>query len=464
MKHKIVIVGAGLAGCILADQLADCCEVTIVELADKYNTLGSKVEDIGWLAKTVPIVSNGLGGTTAFWHNGLIEIDDSIFIKKWPYVKAKLSDAYMRAYQKLSDVSRDDILNAIDALKVNLIACGIPKKLMRQGLYYPNKRINPWKKFNLKHRVHLIYGDIKNIEHLNGLVSHLVVDGVNGFQRIEGDIFVLSAGGLGTPLILQKINTSLTKEVAGNVGLNYEDHPTAFIGRVILKNRISKFMNFSTEPIKGFLRMPLIIEHAGYLFSFQLRSSAQFRSKTNLISLLNSIRNQPFNLLNYLKLIGHVDDILDIASLKFGINLPTNKYTVLVVAEQPECKNLSVYFDPIRKKIIRNWQLDDSYIANVEAAFSKLVVELGSNVVESELFTNWSKNISSSAHHSGTARIHKLRESGVCNADAKVNGFDNFYICDGSAIPASGFSNTGLTIAALAIKLADHIKGIFLKV
>jgi choline dehydrogenase-like flavoprotein len=67
--------------------------------------------------------------------------------------------------------------------------------------------------------------------------------------------------------------------------------------------------------------------------------------------------------------------------------------------------------------------------------------------------------IFSSAHHSGTARISQSPENGVCDMNLKVHAFSNVYICDGSAIPASGYSNTGLTIAALAVRLADHLKG-----
>ena len=52
-----------------------------------------------------------------------------------------------------------------------------------------------------------------------------------------------------------------------------------------------------------------------------------------------------------------------------------------------------------------------------------------------------------------------LLDDGICDMNLKVYAFSNVYICDGSAIPASGYSNTGLTIAALAVRLADHLKG-----
>jgi len=64
--------------------------------------------------------------------------------------------------------------------------------------------------------------------------------------------------------------------------------------------------------------------------------------------------------------------------------------------------------------------------------------------------------IFSSSHHSGTARMGAGDES-VCDSDCRVKGISNLFVCDGSVIPASGAANTGLTIAALAIKLSEYL-------
>lgn len=48
-------------------------------------------------------------------------------------------------------------------------------------------------------------------------------------------------------------------------------------------------------------------------------------------------------------------------------------------------------------------------------------------------------------------------EQGVCDRDLRVFGTDNLYVCDGSALPSSGYANTGLMIGAIALRLADHL-------
>jgi nucleoside-diphosphate-sugar epimerase len=43
--------------------------------------------------------------------------------------------------------------------------------------------------------------------------------------------------------------------------------------------------------------------------------------------------------------------------------------------------------------------------------------------------------------------------------DLRVHGTQHVYVCDGSVLPSTGASNTGLTIAALAHRLAERLRG-----
>ena len=70
---------------------------------------------------------------------------------------------------------------------------------------------------------------------------------------------------------------------------------------------------------------------------------------------------------------------------------------------------------------------------------------------------NWEENYTSAAHHVGTCRMAKNSDEGVVDSNLKVFGVDNLYVCDGSVFPTAGNVNNGLTIAALAMRLADHI-------
>ncbi|MUL38962.1 GMC oxidoreductase [Gloeocapsopsis dulcis] len=68
------------------------------------------------------------------------------------------------------------------------------------------------------------------------------------------------------------------------------------------------------------------------------------------------------------------------------------------------------------------------------------------------------QSLRGSYHHIGTTRMSTNPKLGVVNADCQVHGISNLYVTGSSVFPTSGLSNPTLTIVALAIRLADHIK------
>jgi choline dehydrogenase-like flavoprotein len=61
------------------------------------------------------------------------------------------------------------------------------------------------------------------------------------------------------------------------------------------------------------------------------------------------------------------------------------------------------------------------------------------------------------AHEVGTLRLSD-RGDGVVDADLKFLSYTNLYACDLSVFPSSPAANPTLTLGALAIRLADHLK------
>jgi choline dehydrogenase-like flavoprotein len=59
----------------------------------------------------------------------------------------------------------------------------------------------------------------------------------------------------------------------------------------------------------------------------------------------------------------------------------------------------------------------------------------------------------------GTTRMHSDEKKGVVDADCKVHGFDNLYIAGSSVFPTAGANFPTITIAALALRLAEHVIG-----
>ena len=49
-------------------------------------------------------------------------------------------------------------------------------------------------------------------------------------------------------------------------------------------------------------------------------------------------------------------------------------------------------------------------------------------------------------------------ETGVCNRNGEVFGIPRLYIAGAAAFPTSSFANPTLTLIALALRLADHLR------
>ena len=61
-------------------------------------------------------------------------------------------------------------------------------------------------------------------------------------------------------------------------------------------------------------------------------------------------------------------------------------------------------------------------------------------------------------HYMGTTRMHTEPKQGVVDANCRVHSVDNLYVAGSSTFPTGGYQNCTLTIVALAIRLADHVK------
>jgi choline dehydrogenase-like flavoprotein len=61
-------------------------------------------------------------------------------------------------------------------------------------------------------------------------------------------------------------------------------------------------------------------------------------------------------------------------------------------------------------------------------------------------------------HHLGATRMHPDPAMGVVDADCRVHGLRNLYVAGSSVFPTYGCSNPTLTVVALALRLADHLK------
>lgn len=79
-------------------------------------------------------------------------------------------------------------------------------------------------------------------------------------------------------------------------------------------------------------------------------------------------------------------------------------------------------------------------------------------IVEDEEETGWPPGVRGGWHQMGTTRMSADASQGVVDPNCRVHNVANLFVAGSSVFPTAGTTNPTLTIVALALRLADHIK------
>lgn len=111
-----------------------------------------------------------------------------------------------------------------------------------------------------------------------------------------------------------------------------------------------------------------------------------------------------------------------------------------------------------------DWRLTDLDHRTAEVMVDTAEAEfrrLGLGKVRAEPWLSgagWTERVSDAFHQMGTTRIGNDPATSAADPDGQVRGVDGLYAAGASLFPAAGYVNPTLTLAALAIRLADHLK------
>jgi choline dehydrogenase-like flavoprotein len=147
----------------------------------------------------------------------------------------------------------------------------------------------------------------------------------------------------------------------------------------------------------------------------------------------------------------------------------SNTYTLHFDAEQfpdPDSRvTLSDTPDVFGIKRLRvHWKFNDSDVTNAIRSCQLITTSLtrcGAGLVlfDPELMADHIKSSCTvGSHHIGTTRMASYPSGGVVDENCRIHGVDNLYVASSSVFPTSGVANPTLTIVALAIRLADHLR------
>ncbi len=449
MKKRVVVIGAGLCGSVVSTLLRNDFQVTVLERGKKKKPLFDDVDcDTGELNTSINR-AEGLGGTTNYWHNALIELDDKD-LGKAGIEPAGFASYYQKAWEFF--LSKSELADCNRARDANVASLkGGASTIAHMVL--PQTRHNVWNLANDRHpgdKIEVVYGQAQRI--VGGGVE---IKGSGGSQRLAADYVIACAGGLGTPVLLA---SSLGHEDGFVPG--YHDHPMAYVAKVKLRpgSRLKKVS--STATLSADVRAGLVYDTEDLKTVVYLRPAVDMRLGSIMGParyILSDLRNDPFSPKKIMMLLGNLEAVREAILFKTRLGFRGNYYSVLILGEQTPLASRGIKMTRGKRPSL-NWHVTPAELRSYEASVDKFFAEFADDIVERKVVPTASWEFRNAAHHSGTATSFVPAPGDTSKEFFGVTGLANTYVCDGSLLRAAGIANSGLTLVALTYRLAELMR------
>ncbi len=457
MKKRVAIVGAGLCGSLLSTLLRNDFKVTVVEQGRKKRPLFDDVDCATGELNTSINRAEGLGGTTNYWHNALIELDDHDLGKAGieprgfaPYYQQAwsffLSDAELAECNRARDANRASLEHGASTVA---------------HMVLPQARHNVWHLANARHPgddIDVVYGHVEKIvPAASGTGGHVEVKGAKGERvaRVEADYILVCGGGLGTPVVLAR---SLGQDSGLCAG--YHDHPMAYVAKVKLRSDSRLKAVSCTATRSAEVRAGIVYETADLKTVVYLRPAIDMKlgSITGPARyILSDLRNDPFSPRKILRLLGNLEAVREAILFKTRSGFRGDYFSVLILGEQTPLKTRGVQLSPGQRPSL-NWHVTADELRSYQHSVDEFFTEFAPDILDRKVLPATSWDFRNAAHHSGTASQFVAAPGDTSLAFFAVTDLPGSFVCDGSILRAAGIANSGLTLVALGYRLAELMR------
>ena len=518
MTFDICIVGSGAAGITIASELNGSSQmVCLIESGsygpDEETQSLYDIEVVGY-----PVRENFMsraryfGGTCNLWAGRsmrLTELDinprEWLPYSGWPITYAELN----RYYGKAEKILRLPSFERFEQVMLNRHMSSQERSFFDNDDLKPN--ISVWAKkplrFGATYKSRLKRS--RNISvYLNANVTEILLNpagtSVDEFSvatlggkrlRIKAKLFVLACGGMENARLLL-VSRGIQSHGIGNqfdvVGRYFMDHPRTVFGKVklfgqprlplllgiplregmaqvgiqfservqqreqLLNHYLTVERRWSEQTAKAyqsFVHTMKILFRKGYSGNRFSLSGAKLANVPELIYLLAPRELMPHFLYSAFK------------ALKNKISGGVTELIVVNYCEQAPNPQSRVYLSRERDKLNMNRLVLDWKVGAEETKSLMRLQELVDFYLKKTHIGHLDNTLNDlsytdASHHTGTTRMSDDPRTGVVDRDCKVHGVDNLYIAGSSVFPTSGYANPTLTLVALAIRLAEHLKKI----
>jgi choline dehydrogenase-like flavoprotein len=495
IRCDVCIIGAGAAGITLAAELAEGSDLSVVLLESGGKLKDPDTQDLyrGELrgAPQYPLDASRLrflGGTTNHWGGMCRPFDPLDFRQRawvphsgWPLGREELDPFYERAHAVCDLGPYDYGQDAASAAWPGVTERGArlaEEEDLEIKLVQRSKPTRWAKKYS-----DLLAGPDgpRVILHAN---AYQIVPDPTGSRVEEVDVrtlqgnrfhvsaknYVLATGGVENARLLL-LSDSVVPGGLGNrrdlVGRFFMDHPGATPFGVVL------FFDRAYE------RLAVEEKHAGVGVFTGIGMSAAMQERERLLAnAAYMYRPMDVPTLAELRWLEHpkVLDPPDLRMLEFLQALDPGrgdaKGSICWIrseqAPNPESRvTLGSELDALgQRRVVLDWQLGELSQRTFHRAarfYAEVIARsgIGRMKVMPWLLSeepDWWQRVAAGWHHIGTTRMAADSAHGVVDPDGRVFDVDNLFVAGSSVFPTSSYINPTLTLVALTIRLADHLK------
>jgi choline dehydrogenase-like flavoprotein len=504
VDSEICIIGGGAAGITLARELANS-SFRVVLIESGGFEFDEETADLAQAVNTGREYSHlpssrlrFFGGTTNHWGGHCAPMSPLNFETRswipnsgWPISREDLDPYYKRAHEIIGlgayNYDAEAIASALgmglfpfDSSRVKTVVSRY--NALRFGYHYKSEL------GEAKNLTTYLWGNVTNINRhtTNRNITDVNVRTLSGKEfRVRGRYFVLALGGIENPRILL-LSKNVEVTGLGNtndlVGRFFMEHIWYSSGR-ILSTRTEELLRFYGEEhpfgdiaVRGHIALPDELSRELNIPLFRAEILVRKPSIRNTDAAISAgyLRRRlkglewPEDLGNHLiNVFLGLDDIFDHYIRSTGKFPPM--YLIHNYVEQVPNQNSRITLLPEHDALglhrpAVTWQLSELDKIGIKKAQEIIAKEVGrSGFGRMRLEMPEKEDIllegaDGGAHHMGTTRMHVNPHRGVVDENCRIHGLNNIYIAGSSVFPTAGYVNPTLTIVALAIRLADHLK------
>lgn len=510
LQADICIVGAGVAGLSLAHELSNTdMDVLVLESGGRKDELGTqRLYETELTGLPHEGVHNGrfrvYGGSSTRWGAQLMTYERMDFANRpyvnvsgWPLDFDEVACFYERAQDVLEVNSHSYEADLWDELSIDPVGFDADKLRYRFSKWAAFRSRNLAKtvgpKCEAASNIHImLHANLVEITPLpdESEVDHLRVRSLGGIEAtVRAKTFILCCGAIEVARVLLA-SRSVSPAGIGNrydlVGRYFQDHISVRAARLFPADRkkftatFDPFLRGSTMHTCKVVMTPEvqaqsdslnIMGHVVYGFT---EESGLYELR-KILRAVQSSKNPVPSPMGAWRILRYSSDIF---RMVFGQFLARRRLSPKFArchldieceqAPSPDSRvSLSERLDALGMPVAElRWQLSDlekrsvaSYISLFREEWERL--SLGKAEWNESVFQegdDWMEACRDTYHHAGTTRMSSNPERGVVDTDLRVHGVDNLYIASTSVFPTSGCANPTLTMMALCMRLADHLK------